>query len=162
MSGQTSSFRTSWRVEQDADFSLLRVRVPATRGDDPPPEFLRLDVRRPGVRGRLAPRPVLRSSVAAGSPDEHLTVSTSLKLPIGTGPVSVEKASESACRWYRLSRSAGSLFSAAASVIGALLVALGALDTGSSMGKGLLIAGIVLTVLAAVAMVVSAWRAPIE
>jgi hypothetical protein len=161
MSEQPPSFPEEWRVEADSGVSLLRVRVPATRGDKPP-EFLRLHVRRSGIAGRLAPRPVLRSAVAAGSTDPHLTVSTALKLAIGTKHIVVKKASLRAYRWYRLSRSAGSLLSAIGTVIGALLVALGALGPERTAGKGLVIAGVILTLIAAVATVVSAWRAPLE
>jgi hypothetical protein len=163
MSGQpSSSFRTSWQVRADPGVSPLRVRVPATKGDSPPYEFLRLDVRRSGIKGKLVPRPVLRTYVAAGSTDRYLTVSKTLKLAIGTDPIDVKEASERDYRWYRLSRSGGSLFSAVGVIIGALLVALGALDPESTAGKGLVIAGVILTVIAGAATVISAWRAPVE
>jgi hypothetical protein len=163
MSGQSSSsFPTPWQVRADPGGSPLRVRVPATRGDGLPSEFLRLDVRRSGILGKLVPRPVLRAYVAAGSTDRYLTVSKTLKLAIGTDPIDVKEASERAYRWYRLSRSSGSLFSAVGAIIGALLVALGALGPESTTGKGLVIAGVVLTVIAGAGMVISAWWEPVE
>jgi hypothetical protein len=162
MNGQPPSFPTSWQVRADPDESPLRVRVPATKGDSLPPEFLRLGVRRSGIRGKLVPRPVLRAYVAAGSTDRYLTVSKTLKLAIGTDPIDVKEASKRAYHWYRFSRSGGSLFSAVGVIIGALLVALGALGPESIAGKGLVIAGVILTVIAVAATVISAWRAPAD
>jgi hypothetical protein len=51
------------------------------------------------------------------------------------------------------------MFSAVASIIGGLLVALGITWLGTATGKPLLIAGAVLTIVAAVVIVPSAWRA---
>lgn len=162
MSGPSSSFLRPWQVHAGVDVAPLRVRVPMTSGDSPLPAFARLDVRRSGITGKLAPRPVLRPYPAVGSTDQFLTVSETLKLAIGADPINVKVASEKAYRWYRLSRSAGSLFSAVGAVIGALLVALGALGPESTAGKGLVIAGVILTIIAGAAAVISAWRAPVE
>jgi hypothetical protein len=140
----------------------LRVKVPMTKGDAPPPDFLRLQARRRGILGRLTKRPVLRPVVVAGGTDAKLTVSDSLKLAIGAQPITVKEVEEKAYRWYRLSRSTGSLVAAAATVIGAGLLALGALSPKSGLGKSLLIAGGALSLVAVVAVVTSAWKAPIE
>jgi hypothetical protein len=95
---------------------------------------------------------------------DSLAVPASLTTPAAEANdlVSVSRASLTAFRWYRLSRSTGPLFSAAAAVIGGLLVALGAAELEHGVGQGLLIAGAVLTVLAAAVPVISAWRAPGE
>jgi hypothetical protein len=165
-------FPSPWPVRSDREVPPLRVKVPGVTLERTyrlprnyePPKFLRLDVRRPGVRSRLTPRPVLRAVKVYGSNEDALLVPESLQ-PMITGsgdmPV-VSPSSENAFRWYRLTRSGGALFSALSSIIGALLVALGTIWLGSGVGKGLLIAGVALTLLAAAGVIFSAWQAPIE
>lgn len=100
---------------------------------------MRLEVPRRGPVGWLAPRPVLKAVEEHGNKDDWLTVSKSYKWAARlNGAITVREASEKAYRWYRLSRSLDSLFSAVASIIGALLVALGALDSTSVGGSAVL------------------------
>jgi hypothetical protein len=157
------TFPSKWPVRVDDELPPLSVALPALTLQqrhiryDTVPKFLRLDLRNPGLLGKLGPRPVLKKALRAGALSDSLTVPASVKAAVtGPDPVSVSGASLTAFRWYRLSRSTGSLFSAAAAVIGALLVAIGAIPGAA---QGLLIAGVVLTVLAAAVPVVSAWRA---
>jgi hypothetical protein len=156
------SFETKWKVQSDSRVPLLRVKVPRAHGQPKPPPFLRLDARRGGVLGRFTKRPVLRPIVAAGGTDPKLTVSASLKLAIGEKRVTVSEATEKSYRWYRLSRSTGSLVAAVATIIGAALLTVGALSPKSGLGIGLLIAGGALTLVAVFAVVRSAWKAPID
>ena len=159
MSAQ-KTFSTSWTVRSASGVPPLRVQVPMTKGDPDPPEFLWLDARRRGIFGRLTPRPVLRTKRVASN-EAGLAVSKSLKLTVKPSvPIRVNSASQNAYRWYRLSRFAGSAFAGAATIIGGLLVALGAIGPKSGLGQGLLFAGGGLLVAAAVTLVVSAWRAP--
>jgi hypothetical protein len=156
------TFKTSWIVKSASDVKPLRVRVSMTKGDAAPPPFLRLEARRGGVTGKLTKRPVLRPDVVAGDAesDPWLTVSDSLKLAIGAQPVTVKEVSEKAYRWYRLSRSAGTVFAAVATIIGAAALTLGALWPKSGLGKGLLFGGGALSLVAAIAVVISSWNAP--
>lgn len=158
---QPTSFPTKWIVRSEDDVSLLRVQLPATkpgRNEPATPTYLRLHARRKGILGWLTPRPVLRTERVASS-EVGLAVSKSLKLAIGQNPITVSAASKNAYRWYQLRRSFGSVFAAVATVIGGLLVALGALGPKSGLGQGLLIAGGGLLIAAAIGVVVSAWRA---
>src|SRR5438067_1782439 len=132
----------------------LRVKVPKTKGDFDPPPFLRLKARRRGITGKLTMRPVLRTCVDPGNADKWLTVSDSLKLAIKEGQrVTVEKVPVTAYRRYRLSRSAGTVFAAVATIIGATALTLGPLWPKSGLGTGLLLAGGALSLLAAAAVV---------
>lgn len=143
--------------------SMLRVKYPATKPASDEPKmapYLRLYARRKGIRGKLAPYPVLRTYAGGGG--RHLTVSEALKLSIGSDPIKVRGASENAYRRYRLSRAAGSLLSAFGAVIGASLAALGALGPTSTTGKALVIAGGIVMLVAGVAQVVSSWCSPVE
>lgn len=165
---ETATFPSQWLVRVDEKLPPLCVEVPAlTLQDrrvryDTVPEFLRLDLRKPGLLGKFGPRPVLKKMLGEGALLDSLAVPASLRPAVtGSDPISVSRASLTAFRWYRLSRSAGPLFSAAATVIGGLLVAVGAVVLGN-VGQGLLIGGAVLTVLAAAVPVISAWRASAE
>lgn len=120
------SYQKPWIVKSKPEMALLGVKVPMAKGDAQPPRFLRLDTRRKGITGRLTLHPVLHSKVAPGSNEKSLAVSESLKLAIGTDPITVSSASENAYRRYRFSRSLGSMFGTVATIIGALLVAVGA------------------------------------
>ena len=158
-----ASFETSWKVQSDVGVDLLRVKVPRAHGQPKPPPYLRLHAHRKGIFGRFSKRPVLRPIVAAGSTDpKRLTVSTSLNLATGDKDVTVSEATEKSYRWFRLSRSTGSLVIAVGTIIGAALLTVGALSPKSGLGIGLLIAGGVLTLVAVYATVRSAWKAPIE
>jgi hypothetical protein len=126
-----------------------------------PPDFLRLDARRGGIFRRFTNRPVLRPIVAAGGTDPKLSVSSSLKFAIPSGPVTVSAASEKSYRRYRLRRSTGSLVAAVATIIGAGLLALGAVWPKTGLGIGLLIVGGVVSLVAVYAVVRTAWKAPI-
>lgn len=127
------------------------------------PEFLRLDLRKPGLLGKLGPRPILKKIPGAGANFAWLAVPASLTKAVkGSDQVSVSAASLTAFRWYRLRRSSGALFSAVATIVGGLPVALGAAWLGTGIGKALLISGAALTVLAAVVLAISAWRAPVD
>jgi hypothetical protein len=154
-------FKKSWIVKSSVNVKPLRVLVPMTKGDAAPPPFLRLEARRRGITGKLTKCPVLRPDVDAGNaePDPWLTVSDSLKLAIGEKPIKVEEVSERAFRWYRLSRSAGTLFAAVATIIGAGLLTLGAIWPKTALGKGLLFGGGALTIVAAIVVVTSSWNA---
>jgi hypothetical protein len=164
------SFPTPWAVDTDDEVPAFRLKVPALtlQGKDmpatyKPPDYLRLDIRRRKFPSRLRPRPVLRSLLADGSNELSLLVPKSLESTIAdSGDIPVTPATKRAFRWYRFTRSAGPPFSAVASIIGGLLVALGTAWLRSGTGKGLLIAGAALTFLAAAGMVISAWRAPAE
>jgi hypothetical protein len=165
---ETATFGSRWPVRVDGSVPSLSVGVPELKLEaddvsfDTVPEFLRLDLRKPGLLGKLGPRPVLRKVLAAGVSCDSLAVPAAFKRAVAsTESVSVSGASLRAFRWYRLCRSSGSLFSAAATVIGGLLVAIGAVILGD-IGYGLLIGGAVLTVLAAAVPVISAWRAPAD
>jgi hypothetical protein len=167
--GETATFRSQWPVRVDSSLPPLCAQVPELKleEDDVPfsavPDFLRFDLRKPGLLGKLRPRPVLKKMLGEGSTFDSLAVPASVKPAVtGPDPVSVSGASLTAFRWYRLSRSTGPLFSAAATVIGGLLVAVGAAYLDSGAGQGLLIGGAVLTVLAAAVPVISTWRAPAE
>jgi hypothetical protein len=162
-------FQSPWPVKTCADVARFKVKVPATtlqkRGLPPtykPPDYLRLEVRRRNFR-KLTPRPVLRSIPGPGSSDTSLLVSNSLASTIAdSGDIAVSGATEKAFRWYRFTHSSGPALTTVASVIGALLVALGALWFTGGLGKGLVIAGVALTALSAVGVVVATWQAPIE
>jgi hypothetical protein len=154
-------FSKSWTVRSVSEVPALRVQVPMTKGDADPPEFLRLHARRRGIVGRLTPQPVLLTERVAGSLEDGLAVSKSLKLPTKrSGSITVSAATERAYRRYRLRRFAWSLVAGFATVIGALLLALGAIWPKTAWGKGLLWAGGGLSILAAITLVVSAWKAP--
>jgi hypothetical protein len=163
-------FPSPWPIRTDREVPPLRVKVPALtlQSKHLParyklPDYLRLEIPRSRLRSGLTPRPVLRPMKMGGSTETALLVPESLQPMIaGSSDIPVRPASENAFRWYRLTCSGGSLSSAVASIIGALLVALGTIWLRSGVGKGLLIAGVVLTVLAAAGQVISAWRAPIE
>lgn len=160
---QKPSLSTSWTVRSVSEVPALRVQVPMTKGDPDPPKFLRLHARRKGIFGRLTLRPVLRTVRVAGSGDDGLAVSDSLKLAIKQSvSITVSAATEKAFRRYRLSRSAGSVVAAVATVLGALLLALGAIWPKTVLAKWLLFVGGGLSIVAAVAVVVSAWKAPVE
>jgi hypothetical protein len=164
--GETAKFRSQWPVRVDSSLPPLCAQVPELTLEEhgvpfsAVPDFLRFDLRKPGLLGRLRPRPVLKKMLGEGSNFDSLAVPASVEPAVtGQDPVSVSGASVTEFRWYRLSRSTGPLFSAAATVIGGLLVAIGAIP---GVGQGLLIGGAVLTVLAAAVPVISAWRAPAE
>ena len=55
-------------------------------------------MRRPGLRGKFAPVSVLKTELAAGSSDDCLTVSNSLK-PKRLSDIEVSPATECAFRW---------------------------------------------------------------
>jgi hypothetical protein len=164
------SFPSPWPLGTGDDVPRFRVRVPALTLEEKglprnyqPPPYLRLEVPRRRFRIRLTPRPVLRPTKQSGSYEPKLLVSGSLERTIaGFTDINVSPASQKAFRWYHLVHSSGPVLTTVMSVIGALLVALGALWIQGDLGKGLVIAGIVLTVFSAIGMVVSAWRAPID
>ena len=141
---QVQKFPSPWTVCTNSQVASLNVKIPALRlqekkkkkkraqdeglpVDSELPKFLRLDMRRPGLAGKLAPRPVLKAHIAPGVSDDWLTVSTSFARAItnGAGEIVVTSASERAFRMYRLCRSVGSLFGAVATIISGLLVGLG-------------------------------------
>jgi hypothetical protein len=165
---EAAVFPGTWNVFVDDSTEPLTVRVASLTlqelrvQDGSVPEYLRLDLRRRGLLAGLRPRPVLKRVLAQGATFDGLAVSSSIA-PVGTvlTSVSVRSATERAFRWYRLTRSAGPLFSAVASILGGLLATLGAVFLSAGAGKGLLIAGAVLTVVAAVVLVTSTWRAPV-
>jgi hypothetical protein len=163
---QQQRFQDVWYVKPGKKVSPLRVRVPAARPASSEPkrslDYVRFDVRQAGIIGRLAMRPVLRIELAAGNIEKCVTVSESHKWATQKTSIKVTEASMNAYRWYRLSRSVGPLVSGVASLVGALLIALGALEPKGSLGQVLLIAGGALTLVAAGVLVLSAWRAPIE
>ncbi len=166
------SFPSPWPVGADKreDVPRFRVKVGALALADKglprnyqPPRYLKLEVPRRRFRVRLMPRPVLRTITQSGGREPELLVSESVKRTIrGTDPIEVSASTEKAFRWYHLVHSSGPVFSTVTSVIGALLVALGALWIQGDLGKGLVIAGIVLTVVSVIGIVVSAWRADID
>ena len=163
---QQPAFQTPWTVRSESKVSPLHVRLPAakpTSTEPEPPKYLRLHARRKWITGMLTPRPVLRTDRGGGSTETSLAVSDSLKLAITLpASIAVSPATENAFRRYRLSRFGGPLFSGVASLIGGLLVALGALWFKGDVGKGLLIAGAILTFAAALVLVGSAWWAPVD
>ncbi len=158
-----SAFPSPWAVQVNGQLTELQVELPAaelraSRRDIP--DFLRLDLRRPGVRGCLAPRPVLKVKPLDVSRLDYLGIPAWLGPRVPDPPtVQVATASENSYRWYRLRRSAGVLFSTVATIIGGLLVASGAYWVGTSVSKLLLILGAVVTFLAVIALVISGWRA---
>jgi hypothetical protein len=168
----------SWVVMSDSKVSKFNVKVPALRlqektnklrdsgvmVDGKPPKFLRLDMRRTGLRGKMKPCPVLRVDLLDGGYDNWLTVSDSLKrsIPGSDHEVNMTSASEKVFRWYRLRRSVGPLFTAVASIIGGLLVGLGTTGFDKATSRLLLIFGSALVVLAAAGLVVSVWQTPVE
>jgi hypothetical protein len=170
-------FPTPWIVKAEPPAAALHVEIPALKLQervvklkekgaqaDADPKFLRLDMRRPGLRGKLALRPVLKADPKPGVSHDWLTVPASLMPSIPSPPntVDVTSAPIKAFRWYRFRRSAGSLFGTVASIISGLLLTLAAAGFGSAVSLGLLIAGGVLAILAAAAALVSAWRTPVE
>lgn len=176
-SSDTPQFPTPWIVKAEPPAAALHVAIPALRLQervvklneqgvqaDADPKFLRFDMRRPGIRGKVALRPVLKADLKPGVSDDWLTLPASLMSSIPSPPktVDVTSASMRAFRWYRFRRSAGSLFGTVASIISAVLLALAAAGLGSAISLGLLISGGVLAILAAAAALVSAWRAPVE
>ena len=170
--GESLRFPSPWKVgtetESNKDVPRFRVKVPASTLQDrgmpatyEPPDYLRLKVRRRKRRIRLTPRPVLIPIVVPGGLKDELLVPKALKSTVaGFDTIEVSEATQKAFRWYRLVHSSGPVFSTVASVVGALLVALGALWFKSDLGDGLVIAGIVLTVLSVAGAVVPAWRSP--
>jgi hypothetical protein len=172
-------FPSPWVVKSDAKVAPLSVEIPGlvlqkkniellkqgVQVDPESPKFLRLEMRRQGLRGKMAPRPVLKADMADGVTNDWLTVSSSSfdqSITSPTGAIAVTSASERDFRKYRFRRSLGSLFGAVASIISGLLVGLGTAGIGGGVSKGLLIAGGVLAILAAVTLMASAWRAPVE
>jgi hypothetical protein len=128
------------------------------------PEFVRLDMRRSGLRGKLARRPVLhRWEGSAGGFDPSLLVNKALNKVVEDNEgkkVRVTEASKGAFRRYRFFGSVGTLFSALATIIGALLVGLAAVSPTSGLGLGLLIGGGALTLVGVIALLASFYRAP--
>jgi hypothetical protein len=105
---------------------------------------------------------VLHPFMVKGGRDNELGVPKALEpLVRDTGEITVTGASVNAFRWYRLSRSAGQVVGTVASIIGALLVGLGTASPTSDTGKGLLIAGTAVTMVAVLTVVISAFRAPV-
>jgi hypothetical protein len=165
----------SWVLKADKVVSPLNVKVPMAKWDEkhvalqkeqkpvpPPPDYLRLEMRPSGLFKRIKLRPVLRTDPASGESDDYLTVPDYLKNSVsGSTEVEVTEAFEKDYRWYRFARSAGSLSGPVGSIIGASLVGVGAVYVESGLGQLSLGIGAVLTVLAAIAVLVSAWRAPV-
>jgi hypothetical protein len=169
---EAATFPSEWAVHPGGqDVEPFYVRVPENTLEaadvdfSTVPVFLRIDLRMPGFLGKLGPRPILRKKLADGANFEWLEVPASFTKAVdrkGGGPVPVSAATEKAFRWYRLRRSIGPLSSAVATIIGGLLVALGAAYLQKGIGQILLIIGGVLTVFAAVMIVLSAWRASVD
>lgn len=153
-------FPAPWTVRSNPGVSYPYVQVPMTHGNSTPPAFLRLEVRRPGIGGtlRLTPRPVLKSEPVT-SIEKELTVPDSLGWATRDQPVTVSPATENAYRRYRLRGSAGSVVAAVATILGGALLALGAIWPKSGLGQVLLFSGGGLSLVAAIAVVRSAWRA---
>jgi hypothetical protein len=72
----------------------------------------------------------------------------------------VTDASPWAFRWYRFFRSGDTAFGTIATIIGGLLVGLGAAWATGGVGLGLLIGGGALTAGGVITLLVSLWRAP--
>ena len=159
------SYEAQWLVKDDSKVPAFQVKVPKITENaeaEAVPEFVRFDMRRKGLRGKLAPRPVLhRSEEGAGGFGGELLVPTALKKLVKEGEnVTVTGVSKRAFRWYRFFRSGGTALGTIATIIGALLATLGPVWIKSGLGQGLLIAGIVLTLAGVFALLVSYWRAP--
>jgi hypothetical protein len=169
---ETATFASNWAVHVGGkDVEPLYAKVPENTLENANvefstvPDFLRIDLRKPGILGKLGPRPILRKKLGEGASFEWLEVPKSFTKAVnrkGAGPVPVSAATEKAFRWYRLRRSNGSLSSAVATIIGGLLVALGAAYLQKGVGQILLIIGSVLTVFAAVMIVSLAWGASVD
>lgn len=165
-----SAFPSRWALHGATNIRAFHVDVPELTlqalgvPDGSVPEFVRPDVRQSGrATGKLRARPVLKTALAPGASYQWLAVPASLGSPGDNQvDVGVEEASLTAFRRYRLSRSVAGLASSAAAVAGTILAALGAIWLSQGIGKGLLIAGAVLTIAAAATPVIAAWRAPVE
>jgi hypothetical protein len=172
----TTKFPSKWAVESIEGVPALCVKIPGNRLQaleveyDNVPKFLRLDLRKPGLLGKLGPRPILKKIPDEGSGVIYLAVPKSFtkavekfaKASKESDEISVTAATDRAFRRYRLSRSIGPLLSAVATILGALLVALGAAWLDKGFGQLLLAVGVVVTMVAAITVVVSAWTASVD
>lgn len=167
--GESPPFPTPWPVKTNKDVERFRVRVPRSTlqgnpdlpTDYEPRGYLRLEVQRRWFRIWHTQGPVLVPTLWDGSLKDELLVSTVLEKTIkDCSEITVSAATRKAFRRYRFIHSGGPVFIAVASVIGALLVALGALWWGHDLGYGLVAGGTALTVLSVIGVMVATYRAP--
>jgi hypothetical protein len=169
-------FPSRWCVQADAGVGDLRVTVPGLRwlqrlssmGVDRNqaklPEYLRLDMRRKGFRGKLAPKPVLKAQLDEGVADDVLLVPQALSVwcPAGGTQVEVSAATKAAFNWFRLNQSSAFLIGTVGIPAGGTLIGVGAAPAviaSPVVAAGLVVAGAVVAGSATVAAGLAAWRA---
>lgn len=168
-------FPSQWQVSADAVVEEFSVTVPRLTVWDrlqnemkvenanqvALPKYLRLHMRRPGLRGKLVQRRfVLQVKPKNGANNAELIVSTALSAwcpPAGTR-IKVSVADKGNFGLSRFTRQSGAMFGVVGVPVGGALAAAAALPAAATIAPALVIGGGAVAGLAAVASAVAFWR----